>query len=171
MKGLVVWATGLPASGKSTFSERLAARLRADDRACCVLDGDALRAALRPVPGYSDEARDDFYATLAHLAALLANQGLIVLVAATAHRRRYRRAARQAAPAFIEIHMAAPVEECGARDQKGLYSAARSGEVGALPGVGVDYEPPEAPDLVARGGDDEVALERALRAVIDRLEN
>ena len=40
-----------------------------------MLDGDELRKALVPPPGYTPEARDAFYATLAYLAALLAGRG------------------------------------------------------------------------------------------------
>ena len=47
---------------------------------------EAVRDALVPAPAYTPEARDAFYATLAQLAALLAAQDLIVLVAATVHR-------------------------------------------------------------------------------------
>ena len=70
MSGGVVWITGLPSSGKSTLAEKVAHRLRSAARSCVVLDGDAVRAALVPAPGYGPEARDAFYATLARLAAL-----------------------------------------------------------------------------------------------------
>ncbi|HEY6106413.1 MAG TPA: adenylyl-sulfate kinase, partial [Anaeromyxobacteraceae bacterium] len=84
--GAVVWLTGLPASGKSTLAARLRERLEALGRMAVVLDGDAVREALVPRPGYSAEEREAFYQTLASLAGLLARQGLSVLVAATAPR-------------------------------------------------------------------------------------
>lgn len=160
MSGAVVWLTGLPSSGKSTLAKRLAERLRAHGAECCMLDGDEVRSALSPAPGYSDTARDDFYATLGQLAALIARQGLLVIVPATAHLRRYRHAARQAAPRFVEVYVATPLSECARRDPKGLYGAARDGQAARLPGVGVSYEPPESPDVVAQGGHDAAALER-----------
>ena len=90
-QGVVVWLTGLPSSGKSTLARRVAATLRAAGRAVALLDGDEVRACLVPSPGYDDAGRGAFYATLARLAALLAHQGLVVLVPATAHRAEYRR--------------------------------------------------------------------------------
>ncbi|HET6922420.1 MAG TPA: adenylyl-sulfate kinase, partial [Anaeromyxobacteraceae bacterium] len=72
--GTVIWITGLPASGKSTLAARLRERLEALGRPAVVLDGDAVREALVPRPGYSAEERDAFYRTLAGLAALLALQ-------------------------------------------------------------------------------------------------
>ncbi len=155
MSGAIVWLTGLPSSGKSTLAEAAAAALRARGEAVLVLDGDAVRAALVPTPGYDEAGRAGFYATLARLAALAARQGLTVLVPATAHRRRFRDAARALAPArFVEVFVDTDAATCRARDTKGLYAAA--GPAAALPGAGVIYEPPEHPELRLRPSDDGV---------------
>jgi adenylylsulfate kinase len=152
MTGVVVWLTGLPRAGKTT----LAARLRDRLGNAVILDGDEVRDALVPRPGYDDRARDDFYRTLGNLAVLLARQGLTVLVPATAHRRAWRDAARAAAPRFVEVHVAASLDACRTRDPAGLYDdlSARAN----LPGVGIPYEPPAAPEVTASGGDDDVAI-------------
>lgn len=161
--GVVVWFTGLPRSGKSMLADAVRARLVAQGRRPVVLDGDVVRAALVPRPGYDAEARDDFYATLGQLAAMLAHQGHVVLVPATAHKRAYRDAARELAPAFVEVHVAASLEECKAHDRAGLYSSSARA---ALPGVGIAYEAPLAAEVVATGGEDA----RALDAVSARIE-
>ena len=158
--GVVVWLTGRPSAGKSTLASAACARLGALGCAACVLDGDAVRAALVPAPGYDDDARQAFYATLARLAAYLAGQGLVVLVPATAHRRAFREQARALAPAFIEVYVSAPSDVCAARDAKGLYAGARAGAVAGLPGADAAYEEPAAPDVVATGGHDHDAIER-----------
>ena len=160
--GAVVWFTGLPASGKSTLAARVAARLRALGRAALVLDGDAVRESMVPRPGYSPAERDAFYETLARLSALLARQGAAVLVAATAPRRAHRAAARSLAPRFVEVFVDVPAEECARRDPKGLWARARAGEVPTHPGAGAPYQPPEAPEVRASGGDDLAAVEAVL---------
>jgi adenylylsulfate kinase len=160
--GAVVWITGLPSSGKSTLAARLLHRLRDEGLPSCTLDGDEVRAALVPAPGYTPEARDGFYATLARLAALIAAQGLVVVVPATAHRSAYREAARRLAPRFVEVHVATSVEECRRRDAKALYAAAADGRASNLPGADLAYEPPGAPDVVAAGGHDDEAVARVL---------
>lgn len=147
-KGLVVWITGLPSAGKSTLAARIAAQLRALLTAVLILDGDEVRGALRPVPGYDEAGRDAFYETLARLAALIAAQGYIVLVAATSHRRRFRARARDLAPAFLEVFVDTPLEECMHRDNKGLYEGARSKRITEVPGADIPYEPPEQADFV-----------------------
>ena len=158
----MVWITGLPASGKSTLAARLERRLRGLGRAAAVLDGDEVREALVPRPGYSPQERDAFYETLARLAALLARRGLSVLVAATAPRRAHRASARSLAPRFVEVFVDVPAEECARRDPKGLWAQARAGAAPTLPGAGVPYEPPEAPEVRARGGEDDAAVEAVL---------
>jgi adenylylsulfate kinase len=163
--GAVVWITGLPSSGKSTLAARIATRLRATGWQAALLDGDQVRAALDPRPGYDAESRSRYYGTLARLAALLAKQGLVVVVAATAHRRAFRERARALAPRFIEVYVDVPVETCAARDTKGLYAASRRGAVTELPGAGSGFEPPEAPDVVASGGED-LAAPTAVLALV-----
>jgi adenylylsulfate kinase len=157
MAGVVVWFTGLPASGKSTLAERVHHALQAAPAPVCLLDGDQVRSCLVPPLGYIGRARDAFYQTLARLAALLAHQGLVVLVPATAYRQEYREQARRLAPAFVEVYLQASVEECAARDHAGVYQSAGAGRLRGVPGVDLEYEVPPAPDVVAAGGRDEAA--------------
>lgn len=167
MTGAVVWFTGLPASGKSTLARRVHAQLAEAGRPAVVLDSDELREALAAT-SYAADGRDAFYRTVAALAALLARQGLVVLVAATATRRATRDHARAAlvgiAP-FVEVWVQTPLAVCAARDPKQLYARAAHGELGELPGVGVAYEPPLAAEVRADGGHDDAAV----RATLARL--
>jgi len=49
--------------------------------------------------------------------------------------------------AFIEIHVATPLETCEARDRKGLYAKARRGEIPEFTGISDPYEVPDNPEL------------------------
>jgi bifunctional enzyme CysN/CysC len=53
--------------------------------------------------------------------------------------------------AFAEVWVKTPAEVCSARDPKGLYKKAASGELPNLTGVGQEYEAPVASDLVLDG--------------------
>lgn len=165
--GVVAWLTGLPSSGKSTLGRRLTARLRAAGVPVVLLDSDEVREAMLRPAGRGAAERDAFYLLLARLAALLAAQGLSVVVAATANRRLHRARARARCRRFLEVHVATPAEVCARRDPKGLWAGARSGQVRDLPGGGADYEPPLRPEVTARGGLDRRALE-ALAALMQR---
>lgn len=163
--GAVIWISGLPSSGKSTLAEAAQRRLHSRGIRCCRLDGDAVRAALVPAAAHGGRARDEFYASLANLAALLSEQGLVVLVAATAHKREYRERARAVAPRFFEVEVNVPVEECRNRDAKGLYRAYAEGSISELPGEDVAYERVAQPEIVANGGRDELALDSLVALV------
>jgi len=160
--GAVVWFTGLPQSGKSTLAGRVRDRI-GPRRSCVLLDSDKVRAAIGD-DRYGIGDRDAFYRMLAGLAGMLAREGHVVLVAATAPRLVHRAAARAAAPRYIEVWVKTPLAECKARDRKGLYARARQGEAPDLPGMGAAYEPPPSPDVVADGGLDDAAV-----AAIERL--
>jgi adenylylsulfate kinase len=161
----VIWITGLPSAGKSSLARSIRSALVERDVPSCLLDGDELRNALVPSPGYDDEDRVAFYTTLANLAVLVAKQGIVALVPATANRRAYRDYARAAADRFIEVFVNTPVAECARRDAKGLYAKAGTGEVRRLPGLGAEYEPPLRPDVVAADGFDERAVTRIVDAI------
>ncbi len=163
--GAVVFVTGLPASGKSTLARAVAARLAADGRPAALLDGDAVRLALSPRPGYDAAGRAAFYETLGNLALLLAGQGLVAVVAATAHRRAFRDRVRAACPRFVEVFVDTPAEVCATRDPKRLWASARAGEAPELPGAGPAYEAPRAPEVIARGGEDAQAVEAVVTAL------
>ena len=159
-RGGVVWFTGLPASGKSTLAELVRARL---GRPAIILDSDTMREVLE-ASSYAAEDRDQFSRVLARLAANLAHQGLVVLVAATAQRRAHRALARELAPRFVEVWVRTPAAECARRDVKGLYARAGAGEI-ALPGISTLYEPPLDPDVIAEGGLDKKAA-AAIQALV-----
>jgi adenylylsulfate kinase len=169
MNGVVVWFTGLPSSGKTTFARKVHALLLERRVPALFLDGDEVRPALRPRPGYDEPAREAFYETLGNLAGLLARQGQAVLVPATAHRNVFRTHARRVAPSFVEVFMDVSAERARAQDQaKELYS--RSGKMaGSLPGAGAVYERPLRPEVVAGGSDEKATLEAVFRAVEERM--
>jgi adenylylsulfate kinase len=163
--GVVVWITGLPSSGKSTFARSAAEEMTRRGIPVCMLDGDEVREALAGSFAYTAEGRAAFYESLARLAALLAAQRLVVIVPATAHRRTFRERAKGLAPAYLEVWVDTPLEECARRDTKGLYQAQEAGRVTGLPGADAPYEAPQAPDVVARGGHDA----RAVAALLVRI--
>lgn len=161
-RGAVIWITGRPSAGKSVFAERLRKHLVHAQRPAVLLDGDAVRAAMKPAVGYDEQARSDFYETLANLAAMFANQALVVIVPATAHCQAYRDYAKRIAPHWIEVYVDVAPEECAERDAKGLYAAVREGRAKGLPGADVPYEPPHNPNVTAFGGYDEDAATKVV---------
>jgi adenylylsulfate kinase len=163
MSGAVVWLTGLPSCGKSTLAAKLLSEVRAQRLPAVLLDGDEVRATLVPAKGYTPADRESFYATLANVAALLARQGVIAIVAATANRREWRERARSLFPRFLEVYLEVAPQECRRRDAKGLYARAARGDARDVPGADAVYEPPLEPEVVARGGEDAEAVQKILQ--------
>ena len=94
--GATVWMTGLPASGKSTVAAGVEARLLERGRGAYVLDGDNLRHGLNGDLGFSAEDRAENVRRTAEVSALLADAGVVVLVALVSPYRADRAAARAA---------------------------------------------------------------------------
>jgi adenylyl-sulfate kinase len=156
-KGATIWFTGLPASGKSTLAVEIEALLIGAGRPAFRLDGDNLRHGLNGDLGFSPEDRAENVRRTAHAAALLAEAGVVALVALVspyASDRATARAIHEAAGVpFHEIWVSTGLAECERRDPKGLYARARAGELPGLTGVGDIYEPPESPDLEIGGAE------------------
>lgn len=144
--GFAIWLTGLPASGKTTLAHTLHQNLIKRAVAVQILDSDELRNLLTPNPTYSEEERDWFYKVIIWITGLLTDNGVNVLIAATAHKRLYRQLARRRIASFAEVYLQCPPEACCARDPKGLWQRAVSGEINNLPGAGVPYEKPDFPE-------------------------
>lgn len=166
-RGAVLWLTGLSASGKSTLSMALEQVLLARGYACYVLDGDNVRRGLNSNLGFSPGDRAENIRRVGEVAALFADAGLICITAFISPYRKDRAHAREAARnvGFHEIHIAADLSACEARDPKGLYRKARAGELKEFTGVDAPYEAPESPELVVETGTQSV--EQSLDCIVD----
>jgi adenylylsulfate kinase len=148
-KGFVLWFTGLSGAGKTTIADVVEARLKGRGSKIEVLDGDVVRTNLSKGLGFSREDRDTNIARIAFVANLLARNEVPVITAAISPYRETRDAARELIgdDKFIEIHVATPLEECEARDVKGLYAKARSGEIKEFTGISDPYEEPLSAEI------------------------
>jgi adenylyl-sulfate kinase len=168
--GATVWMTGLPGSGKSTIASGVEAALLGSGRSAYILDGDNLRHGLNGDLGFSAADRAENVRRTAEVSALLADAGVVVLVALVSPYRADREAARAIHAArglpFLEVHIATPLEECERRDPKGLYARARAGEISGLTGVDDPYEPPVGAEVVVGLGE---PLDEAVRLVLAAL--
>ena len=144
-----LWFTGLSGSGKSTVANLLEKRLHALGRHTFLLDGDNTRHGLNRDLGFTDEDRVENVRRAAHVAQLMVDAGLIVLVSFISPFEAERRLARElfAADEFIEVFVDAPLEVCEQRDPKGLYKKARAGGIEHFTGISSKYERPRSPAL------------------------
>ena len=141
--------TGLSGSGKSAIAFALEEALLARGVAAYVLDGDNVRFGLNRDLGFSPEDRTENIRRIGEVCRLMYDAGLVVIAAFISPYLADREGVRALHPddGFVEVHLDTPIEVCEARDVKGLYARARTGEIPEFSGVSAPYEPPESPDL------------------------
>jgi bifunctional enzyme CysN/CysC len=148
-KSAVLWFTGLSGSGKSTIANALQKQLFAMGRHTFILDGDNVRHGLNRDLGFTDADRVENIRRVAHVARLMSDAGLIVLVSFISPFRSERQMARglMAEGEFVEVFVDTPIELAEQRDVKGLYKKARAGEIKNFTGIDSPYERPETPEI------------------------
>jgi adenylylsulfate kinase len=171
-RGVTVWMTGLPASGKSTIAAALEKVLLARGKHAYRLDGDNIRFGLNKNLGFSAEDRAENIRRIGEVAKLFSDAGMITLTSFISPYRRDRDLVRQlherARLPFLEVYVECPIGEAEKRDPKGLYKKARAGEVKGFTGVDDPYEEPQNAELVLRTV--ELSVAESVGALLDLLE-
>ncbi|MGY1529127.1 adenylyl-sulfate kinase [Luteimonas sp. A649] len=166
-----VWFTGLSGAGKSTIANLVERGLVARGCHTYLLDGDNVRHGLNRDLGFTDEDRVENMRRVAHVARLMTDAGLIVLVSFISPFRAERRSARSlfAEGDFVEVFVDTTLAEAERRDAKGLYAKARRGELPNFTGIDSPYEPPEAAELVldTTSASAEALAERVIGLLLD----
>jgi bifunctional enzyme CysN/CysC len=148
-KPAVLWFTGLSGSGKSTIANLVEKRLHRMNRHTFLLDGDNVRHGLNKDLGFTEADRIENIRRVGEVAKLMADAGLVVITAFISPFRAEREMVRAMLPEgeFIEVFIDTPLEAAEARDVKGLYKKARSGELKNFTGIDSPYEAPEEPEV------------------------
>jgi bifunctional enzyme CysN/CysC len=150
-RGRTLWFTGLSGSGKSSIAVLAEQKLLEHGCPTYILDGDNLRHGLNADLGFSMADRAENLRRLAHIATLMADAGLTVLVPAISplaeHRELARKVHTNQGIEFFEVFVDTPLADCERRDPKGLYAKARAGEITRFTGIDSPYQRPQNPDL------------------------
>jgi adenylylsulfate kinase len=149
-KSMVIWFTGLSASGKTTLSLALENKLYEERFLTQILDGDIIRQGLCNNLGYTNTDRSENIRRIAEVSKLFCQSGIITISAFISPTNQIRQMAREiiGAEDFFEVYVSTPLEVCEKRDPKGMYKKARAGEIKEFTGITSVYEPPVSPDLI-----------------------
>jgi adenylylsulfate kinase len=153
-KGVIIWMTGLSASGKSTIAVILEQMLLHLKKQAYRLDGDNLRTGLNKNLGFSAEDRTENIRRVGEVAKLFADAGTVTICSFISPYRKDRDAIRASTKPgeFLEVYVHVPLEMAEQRDPKGLYKKARaavaSGKGMGFTGVDDPYEAPEKPEIL-----------------------
>ncbi|MCW2274273.1 sulfate adenylyltransferase subunit CysN [Rhodoblastus acidophilus] len=162
----ILWFTGLSGAGKSTIANALEAKLLQRRAHTILLDGDNVRHGLNKDLGFTEVDRVENIRRVGEVAKLMVESGLIVLCSFISPFAAERRLVRDLVETgeFVEIFVDTPLADCIARDPKGLYKKALTGQIKNFTGVDQAYERPEAPEIVIGG--DGATPEQAADAII-----
>lgn len=167
-KPITLWFTGLSGAGKSTIASELEKALIARGKHTMVLDGDNIRLGINKNLGFSMEDRAENIRTVAEIAKLMNDAGLIVLAALISPFRADRKnAADIIGDAYVEIYVDASLKACEKRDKKGLYKRARSGLIREFTGISSPYEPPIHADIVLNTED--ATVQECVKKILEDL--
>lgn len=148
-KPALLWFTGLSGSGKSTIANLVEKRLLDLGRHTYTLDGDNVRHGLNRDLNFSKADRVENIRRIGEVSKLMVDAGLITMASFISPYRAERQLARDLLEEgeFIEIFVNTPLEVAEARDVKGLYAKARSGEIKNFTGIDSEYQAPETPEI------------------------
>ena len=166
-KGVTLWFTGLPCSGKSAVADRLAEILK--DRGYRVerLDGDIVRQSLTRDLGFSRADRDENIRRVTFVAKLLTRNDVFVLTSFISPYREIRAESRREIGSFVEIYTKCPLETCMERDIKGMYKKAIEGKIKEFTGISDPYEEPLNAEIVLET--DKETIDESVQRVMRRL--
>ena len=145
-------AHGVPGLRKDHTRTGLGATICGCGARCRRADGDVIRAGLSADLDFSRAGRSENARRIAEVAVLLADAGIVAIVAlvsryaADRQRARLRAVGHDPPIPFLEVYVDAPPEVREARDVRGLYTRARAREIANFTGLTGDYEPPTNPD-------------------------
>ncbi len=170
-KGVIVWLTGLSASGKSTIACILEQMLLHRKKHAYRLDGDNIRHGLNKNLGFSAEDRAENIRRIGEVARLFADAGVIAITSFISPYARDRDSVRASVPPgeFIEVYVKVSLETAEKRDPKGLYKKARAGEIKGFTGIDDPYEAPQHAELVI--DTEKSNAEDAARQILAHLEH
>ena len=168
-KPAVLWLTGLSGSGKSTIANIIEKKLARMNRHTFLLDGDNVRHGLNKDLGFTEADRIENIRRVGEVAKLMTDAGLIVITAFISPFRSERDMVRSMMQPgeFVEVFVDTPLEVAEARDVKGLYAKARSGQLKNFTGIDSPYEAPENAEM--RIDTTQMTPEEAADLIIARL--
>ncbi len=148
-KGIVIWMTGLSASGKTTLAIGLEKALHEKGFLCYVLDGDNVRTGINNNLRFSEEDRKENIRRVAEVSKLFVQCGVITINSFVSPTNDLRELAKSiiGADDFKLVYVNTPIEICEQRDSKGLYAKARKGEIKDFTGINAPFDEPVSADL------------------------
>ena len=147
-KGVVIWLTGLPCSGKTTIAKEIEKYFVKNKLPIQRLDGDTVRKTISKDLSFSKIDRDLNIERMSYIAQMISNNGINVVSAFVSPHQKMRDFARNLCENFVEVYVKCGIKECKKRDVKGMYKKALEGVIKDFTGIDDPYETPQNPEII-----------------------
>jgi adenylylsulfate kinase-like enzyme len=144
---MVIWVTGLSASGKTTLCEQFVKLYKIEYPNLVMLDGDIIRSLYNDDLGFTEKDRITQIERIQTLAQFCEKQSLFVIVAALYSNDKLLDKNRNIFNKYLEVYIKADIKKLQEREYKNLYSQAIKGKINNVVGVDIAWNEPKAPHI------------------------
>jgi adenylylsulfate kinase len=159
-KGVTVWITGLPFTGKKDTARILARRLNLLNYKTEVLIGGQIRRKYEKKLGFTKEEIYKNVRRIAFECQLLSENDVIAIAVTISPYLELREECRKLIGNFVEVYHRCPLEVLKQRDKKGLFQKAEAGQLHNVAGISIPYEESAHPEVIIEA-DKETAWDAA----------
>ena len=141
-----LWFTGLPLSGKTTIADKVYTELEKLHIPLERIDSKDIRDLI-PGIGFTREDRNRHMHRVGFLIQKLQKNSISTVASFVSPYKESRKAIREMVTNNIIVYVKTDIETCKARDYKGVYEKALSGELQNFSGVNDVYEEPQHAEI------------------------
>tara|TARA_Y100001970_G_C14005576_1_gene735668 strand:- start:433 stop:951 length:519 start_codon:yes stop_codon:yes gene_type:complete len=145
---MLIWITGISASGKSTIAKRLYKVIKKRCKNTIFLDGDIFRDLNNNDLKYTLKDRNTNAQRITKFCKYFVDQNINVICAANLTSQKYRNWCKDNIKGYYEVFIDVPLEILVKRDFKNLYKKALKGKVKNVVGVDIPFKYPKSPNLI-----------------------
>ena len=145
---MVLWITGLSASGKTTIGKAFLEISKGEGSPKVFLDGDSIRELFGADLDYDERSRILHIGRIQRLAKFLEDQGIDVVVAALYSNEEILAENRRLFNNYFEVYLKADIEYLKLRENKSLYTKSENNEIKNVVGVDIQWHEPKSSNLI-----------------------
>jgi len=144
---MVIWIIGISGSGKTTIGKALSKKFRNLKKKTIFIDGDEIRKVWGDDLGYAIKDRKKNHSRLSKLCKLIAQDDVIVIVAALSIFVNLRHWNKKNIPKYYEVLLDTPIDTVIKRDPKSLYAKRNKNKIKDLVGIDIKFPKSSSTDL------------------------
>lgn len=145
---MVIWVTGLSASGKTTLAKYFIKRMNKNKRHFALVDGDNIRDIFLNDLGFDKKSRFKQITRMQNIAKFLDDQGCNVIVAALYSHPKLLDRNKKIFKNYFEIYLKANINFLVERETKKIYKKAIQKKIKNVVGIDIKWHPPKKPNLI-----------------------